>query len=60
MQQLSRLVAAETQIVILTATLLLSKEGKLFCCMHFVLEQVKIFRAPTAQTNIAYYVVKIG
>jgi hypothetical protein len=44
----------------LTATLLLSKEGKLFCCMHFNLEQVKIFRAPTVQTNIAYYVVKIG
>jgi hypothetical protein len=48
MQQLSRLVAAETQIVILTATLPLSKEGKLFYCMHFVLEQVKMFRAPTA------------
>jgi hypothetical protein len=44
----------------LTATLLLSKEGKLFYCMHFNLEQVKIFRAPTAQTNVAYYIVKIG
>jgi hypothetical protein len=60
MQQLSRLVVAETQIVILTAILLLSKESKLFCCMHFNLEQVKIFRAPTARTNIAYCVVKIG
>jgi hypothetical protein len=60
MQQLSRLVAAETQIVMLTATLPLSKEGELFCCMHFNLEQVKMFRAPTAQTNVAYYVVKIG
>jgi hypothetical protein len=44
----------------LTATLLLSKESELFYCMHFNLEQVKMFRAPTAQTNIAYYVVKIG
>jgi hypothetical protein len=44
----------------LTATLLLSKEGKLFYCIYFVLEQVKMFRAPTAQTNVAYYVVKIG
>jgi hypothetical protein len=60
MQQLSRLVAAETQIVILTATLLLSEESKLFCYMYFDLEQVKIFRAPTARTNIVYCVVKIG
>jgi hypothetical protein len=60
MQQLSRLVAVETQIVILTATLPLSKEGKLFYYMHFNLEQVKMFRAPTARTNVAYYVVKIG
>jgi hypothetical protein len=44
----------------LTATLPLSEEGKLFCCIHFNLEQVKIFRAPIAQTNVAYYVVKIG
>jgi hypothetical protein len=44
----------------LTATLLLSKESELFYYMHFNLEQVKIFRAPIAQTNIVYYVVKIG
>jgi hypothetical protein len=44
----------------LTATLLLSEESKLFYCMHFDLEQVKMFRAPTARTNVAYYVVKIG
>jgi hypothetical protein len=44
----------------LTATLPPSEEGKLFRRMHFVLEQVKMFRAPTAQTNVAYYVVKIG
>jgi superfamily II DNA helicase RecQ len=35
MQQLGRLVAAETQMVMLTATLLLSEEDKLFRRMHF-------------------------
>jgi superfamily II DNA helicase RecQ len=60
MQQLGKLVAAETQIVMLTATLLPSEEDELFCRMHFNLEQVKMFRAPTAQTNVAYRVVKVG
>jgi hypothetical protein len=60
MQQLGRLVGAETQIVMLTAMLPPSKEGELFCCMHFNLEQVKIFRALTAQINVAYCVVKVG
>jgi hypothetical protein len=44
----------------LTATLLLSKESELFRHMHFNLEQVKMFRAPTARTNVVYRVVKIG
>jgi hypothetical protein len=48
------------QIVMLIATLPLSEEGELFYCMHFNLEQVKMFRAPIARTNVAYYVVKIG
>jgi superfamily II DNA/RNA helicase len=60
MQRLGKLVAAETQIVILTATLPPSKEGELFRRMHFNLEQVKIFRAPTARTNVAYRVVKVS
>jgi superfamily II DNA helicase RecQ len=60
MQQLGRLVAAETQIVMLTATLPLSKEGELFRRMHFDPEQVKMFRAPTARINVAYGVVKVG
>jgi superfamily II DNA helicase RecQ len=60
MQQLGRLVAAETQIVMLTATLPPSEEGELFRRMHFDLEQVKMFRAPTARTNVAYRVIKIG
>jgi superfamily II DNA helicase RecQ len=60
MQQLGRLVAAETQIVMLTATLPPSEEGELFRRMHFDPEQVKMFRAPTARTNVAYRVVKVG
>jgi superfamily II DNA helicase RecQ len=60
MQQLGRLVAAETQMVLLTATLLPSKEDELFRQMHFQLDQVKMFRALTARTNIAYSVVEIG
>ncbi|KAF2866458.1 hypothetical protein BDV95DRAFT_680035 [Massariosphaeria phaeospora] len=44
MQQLGRLVAAKTQIVMLTATLLLSKKNE----------------ALTARTNIAYRIVKLG
>jgi superfamily II DNA helicase RecQ len=60
MQQLGRLVAAETQIVMLTATLPPSEEGELFRRMRFDPEQVKMFRAPTARTNVAYHVVKIG
>jgi hypothetical protein len=44
----------------LTATLPPSKEGELFRRMHFDPEQVKIFRALTAQINVAYRVVKVG
>jgi superfamily II DNA helicase RecQ len=60
MQQLGRLVAAETQMVMLTATLPPSEEYELFRRMHFNIEQVKMFRAPTARTNVAYRVVKVG
>jgi len=44
----------------LTATLPPSEEKELFCRMHFDPEQVKMFRAPTARTNVAYRVIKIG
>jgi hypothetical protein len=37
-----------------------SEEGELFRRMHFNPQQVKIFRAPTARTNVAYRVVKVG
>jgi superfamily II DNA/RNA helicase len=59
MQQLGRLVAAETQIVMLTATLPPSEEDELFQRMHFSREQVKIFRARTTRTNVAYRVVAV-
>jgi hypothetical protein len=53
MQQLDRLVAAETQIVTLTATLPPSEEDELLRCMHFDPEQVEMFKAPTARTSVA-------
>jgi superfamily II DNA helicase RecQ len=56
LQQLGRLVAAETQIVMLTATLPPGEEDELFRRMHFERDQVKMFRAPTARTNVAYCV----
>jgi superfamily II DNA helicase RecQ len=58
-QQLGKLVAAETQIVLLTTTLLLSKEDKLFQQMHFKRNQVKIFQAKTTRTNVAYQVIQV-
>lgn len=60
MQQLGKLVAAETQMVLLTATLPPSEEDELFRRMHFNPDQVKMFRAETARTNVAYRVIKVG
>jgi superfamily II DNA helicase RecQ len=60
MQQLGTLVAAETQMVLLTATLPPSEEDELFRRMHFDPDQVKVFRAETARTNVAYRVIKVG
>ena len=54
MQQLGRLVAAETQIFMLTATLPPSEEDELFRRLHFDTEQIEMFKAPTARTNVAY------
>ncbi|KAI1663164.1 DEAD/DEAH box helicase [Pyrenophora tritici-repentis] len=59
MQQLGKLVAVETQMVMLTATLPPSEEDELFRRMHFERGQVRMFRAPTARSNIAYRVVRI-
>ena len=60
MQQLGKLVMAETQIVLLTATLPPSEEDKLYQRMHFNRDQVKMFRARTARVNVAYRVVRVG
>lgn len=60
MQQLGKLVAAETQMVLLTATLPPSEEDELYQRMHFERDQVKMFRANTARANLAYQVVRVG
>jgi superfamily II DNA helicase RecQ len=60
MQQLGKLVAAETQMVMLTATLPPTEEDELFQRMHFTRDQVKLFRAPTTRTNVAYRVIRVG
>jgi superfamily II DNA helicase RecQ len=60
MQQLGKLAAAQTQMVLLTATLPPSEEDALYRRMHFEREQVKMFRAATTRSNIAYRVVRVG
>lgn len=60
MQRLRRLMMAETQMVLLTATLPPSKEEELYSRMYFKKEQVKKFRARTARVNVAYRVVDIS
>ena len=60
MQQLGRLVTAETQMVLLTATLPPSEEEELWRRMHFNKDQIKRFRARTARVNIAYQVIKVS
>jgi RecQ family ATP-dependent DNA helicase len=60
MQKLGKLAAAETQIVMLTATLPPSEEDELFRRMYVEREQVDLFRAETARTNVAYRVIRVG
>jgi RecQ family ATP-dependent DNA helicase len=59
MQRLGKLAAAETQMVMLTATLPPSEEDELFRRMYVERDQVALFRAETARTNVAYQVVRI-
>lgn len=59
MQRLGKLAATETQIVILTATLLLSKEDKLFQQIYVKQDQVNLFQAETTRLNIAYCVIRV-
>jgi superfamily II DNA helicase RecQ len=44
----------------LTATLPLSEEDELFRRMYVEREQVDLFRAETARTNVAYRVIRVG
>ncbi|KAI8930521.1 hypothetical protein NX059_012133 [Plenodomus lindquistii] len=60
MQRLGKLAAAETQMVMLTATLPPSEEDELFRRMYVEREQVELFRAATARTNVAYGVIRVG
>jgi superfamily II DNA helicase RecQ len=60
MQQLGRLAAAETQMVLLTATLPPTEEDELYRRMHYERGQVKMFRQPTTRTNVAYQTIKIS
>ncbi|KAG9196736.1 hypothetical protein G6514_006778, partial [Epicoccum nigrum] len=60
MQKLGKLVAAETQMVMLTATLPPSEEDELFRRMYVDGDQVALFRAETARKNVAYRVMQVG
>ena len=60
MQKLGKLVVAETQMVMLTATLPPSEEDELFRRMYVSRDQVALLRAETARKNVAYRVVQVG
>jgi hypothetical protein len=60
MQRLGKLAATKTQIVMLTVTLPLSEEDELFWRMYVERDQVTLFWAETARTNVAYQVVRVG
>jgi superfamily II DNA/RNA helicase len=60
MSQLGKLVNAEVQTVLLTATLPPSKEGELWKRMYWTEEQVSMFRARTTRRNIQYQVIELG
>ncbi|KAK3078742.1 hypothetical protein LTS18_006726, partial [Coniosporium uncinatum] len=59
MQQLGKLVAADTQMVMLTATLPPSEEEELFRRMHVERERVTMFRSSTARKNVRYGVLDV-
>ncbi|RYO48247.1 hypothetical protein AA0116_g12773 [Alternaria tenuissima] len=60
MQKLGKLASAETQMVMLTATLPPSEEDELFRRMYVERDEVDLFRAETARTNVAYRVIRVG
>jgi RecQ family ATP-dependent DNA helicase len=59
MQQLGKLIAAETQMVLLTATLPVSREGELWTKMGYKSDEVHLFRAATRRKNVRYGVLRI-
>ncbi|GME30610.1 conserved hypothetical protein, partial [Neofusicoccum parvum] len=56
LQQLGKLMAAETQMVLLTATLPPSKEAELWRRMGWTAAEVVVFRAATTRRNVSYQV----
>ncbi|TKA32264.1 hypothetical protein B0A49_13950, partial [Cryomyces minteri] len=60
LQQLGKLMMAETQMVLLTATLPPSEEEELWRRMYYEKEQVKVFRARTARVNVGYRVIDVS
>jgi len=59
MQQLEDLMNVEVQMVLLTATLSLSKEKELWSRMSFEETKVTLFRVRTVRKNVKYQVVKV-
>ena len=60
LQGLGQLAVAETQMVLLTATLPPSEEDRLFRRMFWQRDEVRLIRGRTSRTNIAYSVVDSG
>ena len=60
MAQLGALVRAETQIVLLTATLPRESESLLCQRMYLDSHTIQWFRSRTSRTNVAYQVIEIG
>lgn len=60
LQQLGKLAMAETQVVLLTATLPPAEEDRLFERMYWRRQEVHIVRASTVRQNIQYSVIDGG
>ena len=60
LQELGRLCFAETQMVLLTATLPPSEVHELFKRMYWMPEEVRLIRASTVRPNIRYSVIDGG
>lgn len=60
MAQLGALVHAETQLVLLTATLPRESEALLCQRMHLDSHTIQWFRRRTSRSNVAYHVIEIG